>query len=166
MTQRFFGIFEILEHSFPSEHFQNVFVVQCPVVGGRLFLCSSIKRELHYIRFSIVIRNGKTVWKRGSYCWYFCLNLKYLGWSYRAYIKTAKNGDFWENLVKITLSLFFTFCCYDHGAKASETVQEIATDQKECRRCSSYIIICWIAKIYLSINNSENDWLQGYLRRS
>ena len=24
-----------------------------------------------------------------------------------------------------------TFCCYDHGAKASKEVQKIATDQKE-----------------------------------
>ena len=35
-----------------------------------------------------------------------------------------------------------TFCCYDHGAKASEAVQKIATDQKEYRKCSSYVIIC------------------------
>ena len=42
----------------------------------------------------IVIRNGKIVWKHGPYCWYFRLNLKYFGWPYRAYIRTAKNGDF------------------------------------------------------------------------
>ena len=29
----------------------------------------------------------------------FCLNLKYLGWPYRAYIKTSQNGDFWEELL-------------------------------------------------------------------
>ena len=27
-------------------------------------------------------------------------------------------------------------CCYDHGAKASEEVHMIATDQKEYRKCS------------------------------
>ena len=59
-----------------------------------------------------------------------------------------------------------TFCCCDYGAKASEAVQKITTDQKEYRKCFSCIIICWIAKIYLSINNSEEGWLQGYLRRS
>ena len=45
------------------------------------------------------IRNGKIVWKFGSYCWYFRLNLKYMGWPYRAYIKTAKNGGFCEELL-------------------------------------------------------------------
>ena len=50
------------------------------------------------------------------------------------------------------------FCCYDHGAKASKAVQKIATDQKEYPKCSSCVIICWIVKIYLSINNSEK-WL-------
>ena len=35
-----------------------------------------------------------------------------------------------------------TFCCYDHGAKASELVQKIATDQKEYRKCSLCVIIC------------------------
>ena len=35
-----------------------------------------------------------------------------------------------------------TFCCYDHGAKASEEVQKIATDQKEYRKCSLCAIIC------------------------
>ena len=34
---------------------------------------------------TIVIRNGKIVWK-------------YLGWPYRAYIKKAKNDYFWEEL--------------------------------------------------------------------
>ena len=34
------------------------------------------------------------------------------------------------------------FCCYEHGAKASEAVQKITTDQKEYRKCSSCVIIC------------------------
>ena len=111
---------------------------------------------------NIVVRNGKIVWKHGLYCWYFRLNLKYLGWPYRAYIKTAKNGDFCEELLSENdfEAVLVTFCCYDHGAKASEAVQKIATDQKEYRKCSSCVIICWIVKIYtyLSINNSEK-WL-------
>ena len=37
-------------------------------------------------------------------------------------------------LVKMTLRLFYTFCCYDHGAKVSEEVQKIATDQKEYQK--------------------------------
>ena len=105
---------------------------------------------------NIVIRNKKIVRKHGSYRWYFRFNLKYLGCPYREYIKTAKNG-FCEELLSENdfEAVLATFCCYDYGAKASEAVQKIATDQKEYRKCSSCVIICWIAKIYLSINNSE-----------
>ena len=65
----------------------------------------------------------------------FTLNLKYLGWPYRTYIKTAKNGDFCEeylgeNDFETDLA---TFCCYRQGTKASEAVKKIATDQKEYR---------------------------------
>ena len=53
------------------------------------------------------------------------------------------NGDFCEELLsdndfEVVLA---TFCCYDHGAEVSETVQKIAKDRKEYRRCSSCIII-------------------------
>ena len=80
----------------------------------------------------IAIRNGKIVWKHGPYCWYFPLNLKYLWWSHRAYIKTAKNDDFWEELVSENdfEAVLATSYCYDHCAKASEAVQKIATDKK------------------------------------
>ena len=121
---------------------------------------NSLARAYYY---NIVIGNGKIVWKHGPFCWYFRLNLKYLGWPYRAYIKTAKNGDFCEELLSENdfEAVLATFCCYDHGAKASEAVQKIATDQKEYRKCSSCVIICWIAKIYLAINQSSNSekWL-------
>ena len=78
----------------------------------------------------IVIRNGKIVWKHGPYCWYFRLNLKYLGWPYRAYIETAKNGNFCEELCSENdlEAVLTSSCCYGHGAKASEAVQKIATD--------------------------------------
>ena len=58
------------------------------------------------------------------------LNLKYLERPYRAYIKTAKNGGFWEELVSENdfEAVLATSCCYDHGAKASEAVQKIAAD--------------------------------------
>ena len=64
------------------------------------------------------------------------LNLKYLGWSYRAYIKTAKNGHFCEELLSENdfKAVLATFCCCDHGSKASEAVQKIATDEKEYRK--------------------------------
>ena len=63
---------------------------------------------------------------------------------YRAYIETAKNDDFWEELFSENdfEALLATFCCYDHGDKASETVQKIATDQKEYDKCSSCVMIC------------------------
>ena len=118
------------------------------------------KYRLQHTSVIIVIRNEKIVWKHGPYCWYFCLNLKYLGWLYRAYIKIAKYGDFWEELVieNDFEAILATFCCYDHGVKVSEAIQKITTDQKEYRKSSSCVIICWIAKIYLSINSSEK-WL-------
>ena len=49
---------------------------------------------------------------------------------HEAYIITAKNGDFCEKLLSENdfAAVLATFCCYDHGAKASETVQKIATD--------------------------------------
>ena len=108
----------------------------------------------------IVIRNGKMVWKHGPYRWYFRLNLKYLGWSYRAYNKTARNGDFCEELLSENdfETILSTFCCYHHGARASEAVLKIATDQKEYRKRYSCVIIWWITKICLSINNNK-EWL-------
>ena len=77
-----------------------------------------------------------------------------------------KNGNFCEELLSDNdiEAVLATFCCYDHGVKASEAVQKIATDQKEYRKCFSCVIIYWIPKIYLAINqssNSENIWLQG-----
>ena len=60
-----------------------------------------------------------------------------------AYTKTEKNGDFCvEQLSENDFeAASATFCCYDHGGKASEAVQKIATDKKEYRKCSSCVII-------------------------
>ena len=70
-----------------------------------------------------------------------------------------KNGDFCEELrcENDFEAVLATFCCYDHGAKASKAVQKIAADQQEYRKCSSCLIICWIAKISIPINNSEKS---------
>ena len=64
--------------------------------------------------------------KHGLYCWYFGLNLKCLGWSHRAYIKTAKNGGFCEELLSGNdfTAVLATFCCYDHSSNAAEAVQK------------------------------------------
>ena len=79
---------------------------------------------------TIVIRNGKLIWKHRPHCWYFRLNLKYLGWPYREYSKTATNGSFWEELVSENdfEAVLATFCCYGYAANASEAVQKIATE--------------------------------------
>ena len=55
-----------------------------------------------------------------------------------------------ENDFEAVLAIF---CCYDHGPNASEAVQKIAIDQKEYRKHSLCIIICWIAK---NLNLKEN----------
>ena len=78
------------------------------------------------------------------------MSLRYLGWSYRGYFKTAKNGGFCEELLNENdfEAALATFCCYDYGPNASEVVQKIATNQKDYHKCSSCVIVCWIAKIY------------------
>ena len=72
----------------------------------------------------------------------FSLEREISGWPYRAYIKTARNGDFSEELLSENdfKAVLVTFCCYEHGAKASEAVQNIATDQQEYRECSLCVI--------------------------
>ena len=78
---------------------------------------------------TLVIRNRKIIWKyRAFLLIYFGLNLKYLEWPYREYIKTAKNGSFCEELLgKIDFeAVLASFCCYGYGANASEAVQKIS----------------------------------------
>ena len=47
--------------------------------------------------------------------------------------QNRKNGNFCEELLSENdfETVLATFCCCDHGAKVSEAVQKIATDQKE-----------------------------------
>ena len=59
-----------------------------------------------------------------------------MGWPYREYTKTAKNGAFCEEF------LSENDCCYDYGANASEAVEKIAADQKDYHKFSSCVIIC------------------------
>ena len=74
----------------------------------------------------------------------FCLNLKYLSWLNRAYIKTTKNGGSCEELLgKNDLeAVIVSSCCYDYGANSFEGVPKIATDQKGYQKCSSYVTSC------------------------
>ena len=81
--------------------------------------------------------------------------------------KTAKNSGFCEELLsendfEVVLA---TFSCYDYGANASEAVQKIATGQKDYHKCSSCVIVYWIAKIYQSIT-VKKGCLLGHIQRS
>ena len=55
-----------------------------------------------------------------------------------------KNGGFCEELLSENdvEAVSATFYCYDYSANASEVVQEIATYQKDCHKCSSCVIVC------------------------
>ena len=96
------------------------------------------------------MRNGKIVWKHGPHCWHFRLDLKYLGWPYREYIKSAKNDGFCEEMLSENgfEAVLATFYCYDYGANFSEAVQKIDADQKYYHKFSSCVIVCCIVKIY------------------
>ena len=113
--------------------------------------------SIHYTLYNYSHKKRKDGLKTRPHCWYFCLSLKYLGLPYGAYIKTAKNSNFCEELLieNDFEALLATFCCYDHVAKPSEAVQKIATDQEEYSKSSLYVIIYWITKIYLLVNNSD-----------
>ena len=115
----------------------------------------------------IVIRNGKIVWKYWLHCWHIRLDMKYLGWFYREYIKTAKNDGFCEKLLSENdfKAILTAFCCYGYGANATEAVQKIAADQKDYHKCSLCLMICCMTKIYQSIT-VEKGWLLEHLRQS
>ena len=58
-------------------------------------------------------------------------------------------------------AFFAAFSCYDYGASGSEAVQIIATYQKDYHKCSSCVIVCWIAKISHSMS-VKKGWLLTY----
>ena len=98
---------------------------------------------------TIVIRNGKIVWKHGPYCWYFRLTLKYLGWPYRAYIKTAKNGGFYEEL----LSQKWLWGCFSHFSLLWPWCQCFlgsSDDRYISKRVSKMLFVCY------NLLNSQN----------
>ena len=72
-----------------------------------------------------------------------CTNFKYLGWPYREYIKTAKNGGFYDELLSENdfEAVLATFCCYVNDVNASEAIQKIAKDQKDYYECSLCFIV-------------------------
>ena len=72
--------------------------------------------------------------------------MNYLGWPYRGYIKTAKNGDFCEELFSESdfETVLANFCCYDHGPKASEKAsikassKTISNDEELCETFNQF----------------------------
>ena len=72
------------------------------------------------------------------------LKLDILGWPYREYIKTAKmaacsDGFLYGDDFVVTLAIF---CSYGYGANASESVQEITTDEKGFYKYFMSVIVC------------------------
>ena len=76
-------------------------------------------------------------------------------WLYRAYLKTAKTGDFCEELLSENdiEAVLATFCCYNHDAKASEAVQKIATDQMCYNLLNSQNIPSYQSVKYITVKN-------------
>ena len=74
----------------------------------------------------------------------FSLELEISGVVVQSIHQNSGNGDFGEELLseKDFETVLATSCCYGLGAMASEAVQKIATDQKEYRKWSSFVIIC------------------------
>ena len=63
------------------------------------------------------------------------------------------------------MAVLAAFCFYKYGANASETVQKIATNQKDYHKFFSCFIVYRIAVIYQLIT-VKRGWLLGHLRRS
>ena len=57
------------------------------------------------------------------------------------------------------------FCCSDYCANASETVEKIATNQKDYHRCFFGVKVYCIAKAHYQ-NSSKKIWFLKYLRCS
>ena len=79
-----------------------------------------------------------------------------MGWPYTEYIKTAKNGGFYEELLSENdfEAVVATFFCYEYGTTLLRKFRK-SLQIKEYHHCSSCVIIYGIAIIYLSINKNE-----------
>ena len=74
----------------------------------------------------------------------FSLEFEISGVAVQSIHQKAKIGDFCEELLSESdfEVVLLTFCCCDHGAKAFEAVQKIATDQREYCKCFSCVMNC------------------------
>ena len=98
------------------------------------------------IRLFIVIRNGKIVWKHGRYCKYFRLNLKFLVWSYRECIKTAKMAAFSEDF--LSGDDFEVFCCWSvmrqKGESQNGCFSVCVSGGKKCLSFGNFGVLCFL----------------------
>ena len=74
----------------------------------------------------------------------FSLELETFGEAIQTIHQNSEKGGFCEELLSENdfETVVAIFCRYDHGSKASEAVQKIATDQKGYHKCSSCVIVC------------------------
>ena len=106
-----------------------------------------------------VIRNGKIVWKHGLYCWIFPWTWNIWGDRPENTLKQQKMVGLW-GIAKWK----WLWGCFSHFSllwlwcQLSKAVQKITTDQKDYHKCSSCVIVCWIAIIYRSIT-VKKGWL-------
>ena len=105
---------------------------------------------------NIVIRNGKIVCKHEPYCWYFHLNLKYLRWPYRKYIKTK----WW---VLWGIASWKLLCgCFSHFLLLWLWCQRFwgsSEDRYRSKRLSQMLFVCYILlnTQNIPINGSEKS---------
>ena len=112
---------------------------------------------------TMVIRNGKMVWKHG-------LIIDIFAWTWNIWdggtentSKQRKMVAFMRNCsVKITLRLFQPLSVVMTMVATLEAVQKIATNPKDYHKYSSCVTVCWIVKIYQSIT-VKKGWLPPYL---
>ena len=109
-----------------------------------IFSSSFLLRLSCCLYYNIVTRNGKVIWKHGPYYWYFCLNLKYLGWPY-----TAKNGDFCEELRSETnFEAVLAFCVV--MTMVPRLFWGSSDDRYKSKRVSQMLLVCYY------LRNSQN----------
>ena len=126
----------------------------------------SWKKNFNWINFAIiVIRNGKTVWKHGPYCWYFNLNLDIWGGRTEHKSKQQKMVTSVKNC-----SVKITWGCFSHFLLLWPWYQGFRGSSEDCYRSKSVsqmLLVCYnlLNSQNIPITQSvKNGWLQRYLR--
>ena len=123
--------------------------ITCP---GEFFWSNiwSDSTEQRLRTISTVIRNRKIAWKHGPYCWYFCLNLKYMWRPYGEYIKTTKNCGFCEKLQFENWKQLWG--CFNHFLLLRLWCQRFwgSSEDRYRSKSSQILLVCY------SLQNSQN----------